>query len=68
MPVVNSLSDLKNKLQKLGVEIILFNGLTLTTVKGVYTLGPDELYLDNVEVSKKDLAAYLKLLGGKLED
>lgn len=57
---VNSLSDLKDKLQKEKITVNLFNGLTLDTELGIFFLAQDTLFLNNEAISDKQLTSLIK--------
>lgn len=54
--MASCLSDIKDKLTKEGVKVIGFNGYQLDTEFGVFTMGPETLYLGKEIISDKDLA------------
>lgn len=60
---MNSLSDLKNHLEK-HYKVTKFIGYELTCELGTFTLGPDGLFLDNELLNKETIK---EIINGKFQ-
>lgn len=52
---MHSLSQLKAKLESVNQQIISFNGMTLVTEHGEWTMKADEYYLNNQHITRKEI-------------